>query len=56
MAAQARHTMRDADLEVIVALSRVATGAWVAHGGPAWLAGQSPPANGFYVDKGGLSG
>lgn len=56
MAAQARHTMRDADLEVIVALARVATGAWVAHGGPAWLAAHYPPANPFHVGKEGLQG
>lgn len=54
MAAQARHTMRDADLEVIVALSRVATGAWVAHGGPAWLAATYPPANAFHVAREGI--
>lgn len=55
MAAQARHTMRDADLEVIVALSKVATGAWVAHGGPAWLAATYPPANAFHVGKEGIA-
>ena len=54
MAAQARYTMRDEDLEVIVACSRVAAGVWVAHGGPAWLAANYPPANGFYVDKEGV--
>ena len=54
MAAQARHTMRDADLEVIVALSRVATGAWVAHGGRAWLAATYPPANAFHVAREGI--
>ena len=54
MAAQARHTMRDADLEAIVALSRVATGAWVAHGGPAWLAATYPPANAFHVAREGI--
>lgn len=54
MAAQARHTMRDEDLEVLVALSRIATGVWVAHGGPAWLQSIYPPANGFYVGKEGL--
>jgi len=54
MAAQARYTMRECDLEAIVALSRVATGAWVAHGGPAWLAAAHPPSNGFYVDKAGV--
>lgn len=56
MAAQARHTMRDEDLEVIVAMSRIATGAWVAHGGPAWLESVYPPRNGFYVGKEGIAG
>src|SRR5277367_473100 len=37
MAAQARHTMRDEDLTVLVACSRIAAAAWVAHGGPTWL-------------------
>ena len=55
MAAQARDTMRDEDLAAIVALSRIATGAWVAHQGPAWLDAAYPPANGFYVDKEGVS-
>ncbi|HUA55079.1 MAG TPA: GAF domain-containing protein [Candidatus Sulfotelmatobacter sp.] len=54
MAAQARHTMRDEDLAVLVACARIASGAWVAHGGPAWLAATYPPANGFYVDKEGM--
>lgn len=55
MAAQARHTMREADLEVIVALSRVAAGAWLAHGGPQWLAQNYPPPNAYTVDRGGLN-
>jgi hypothetical protein len=54
MAAQARHTMRDEDLAVLVAMSRIATGAWLAHGGPAWLEAVYPPGHGFYVDKEGL--
>jgi len=54
MAAQARNTMRDEDLEILVAMSRIATGAWVAHGGPAWLRSVYPPANAFYVGKHGL--
>lgn len=54
MAAQARHTMRDADLEAIVAFSKVATAAWVAHAGPRWLEEQWPPSNGFFVDRQGL--
>lgn len=55
MAAQARHTMREADLEVIVALSRVAAGAWLAHDGPQWLARNYPPPNAYAVDRGGLN-
>lgn len=54
MAAQARHTMREEDLVVLVGCSRIAAGAWVAHGGPAWLAANYPPANGFYVEKEGM--
>lgn len=54
MAAQARYTMRDEDLAVLVACSRVAAGVWVAHGGPAWLIANYPPKNAFYVDKQGL--
>jgi hypothetical protein len=55
MAAQARHTMRDEDLAAIVAMSRIATGAWVAHGGPQWLQSIYPPPNAFRVDKEGLN-
>ena len=54
MAAQARYTMRDDDLAVLVACSRVAAGAWVAHGGPAWLVANYPAPNAFYVDKEGV--
>lgn len=54
MAAQARHTMRDEDLAAIVAMSRIATGAWVAHEGQAWLDANYPPRNGFYVGREGL--
>lgn len=54
MAAQARYTMRDDDLAVLVACSRVAAGLWVAHDGLAWLVANYPPANGYYVDKGGM--
>lgn len=54
MAAQARDTFRDDDLAVLVACARIAAGAWVAHGGPAWLAAAYPPPNGFYVDKEGM--
>lgn len=54
MAAQARHTMRDDDLAILVACSRVAAAVWVAKGGPAWLAASYPPKNAFYVDLQGL--
>lgn len=56
MAAQARNTMRDEDLAGIVALSKVATACWIAHGGPAWLDRVFPPANAFYVGREGLDG
>lgn len=54
MAAQARYTMREEDLDALVACSRVAAGIWVAQGGPAWLVANYPPTNGFYVDKEGV--
>lgn len=54
MAAQARHTMREEDLAALVAVSRIATAAWVAHGGPQWLEGMYPPPNAFRVGKEGI--
>jgi hypothetical protein len=39
---------------VIVACSRIAAGAWIAHGGPAWLAANYPPKGGFRVTREGL--
>jgi len=54
MAAQARYTMRDGDLAVLVACSRAAAAAWIAHGGPAWLAANYPPANPFKVGLDGV--
>ncbi|MSP97917.1 MAG: GAF domain-containing protein [Betaproteobacteria bacterium] len=54
VAAQARHTMRDADLQALVCVARIATAAWIAHGGPAWLETNYPPENGFYVDREGV--
>lgn len=55
MAAQARYTMDETDLAVICALAHVAAAAWVAHGGPTWLAREYPPANAFKVTQQGLS-
>ncbi|MBL8385366.1 MAG: hypothetical protein JNM90_19950 [Burkholderiales bacterium] len=56
MAAQARRTMRARDLALLVAMSKVATGAWIAHGGPAWLAANYPPVNAYTVGRDGLAG
>jgi GAF domain len=49
MAAQARYTMREEDLAVLVACSRAAAAAWIAHGGPAWLAANYPFPNPYKV-------
>jgi len=54
MAAQARYTMSADDLAVLVALTPLVSALWVAKGGPAWLAGHYPPADGFRVDPGGV--
>ncbi|SLN75428.1 GAF domain-containing protein [Oceanibacterium hippocampi] len=54
MAAQARHTMRDEDLAVLVAISGLAAALWMAHDGPGWLEHSYPPDDGFYVDREGL--
>ncbi|MGE0851504.1 MAG: GAF domain-containing protein [Hyphomicrobiaceae bacterium] len=54
MAAQARRTMREDDLRVLVACSRIATGAWVAKGGPEWLKRLYPPKNAFRVGADGM--
>jgi len=54
MAAQARYTMREEDLAVLVACSRAAAAAWIAHGGPAWLAANYPPPNPFKVGLDGV--
>ena len=55
IAAQARHTMRDEDLQVLVAVARIACAVWVAKGGPQWLQAAYPPANAFYVGTEGLN-
>jgi hypothetical protein len=54
MAAQARYTMREEDLALLVACSGAAAAAWVAHGGPAWLAANYPPPNPFRVGIDGM--
>ena len=54
VAAQARNTMRDEDLQALVAVARLAASVWVAQGGPQWLTVNYPPENGFYVDREGV--
>ena len=54
MAAQARHTFDDPDLEVLVAFSRLATAVWVALDGPAWTQAHAQPEDAFYVAREGL--
>ncbi len=54
MAAQARYTMDEADLQLICACSQIAAANWIAHGGPAWLAANYPPRNAFTVTQAGL--
>ena len=51
---QARNTMRDEDLQALVAVARLAASVWVAQGGPHWLTANYPPENGFYVDREGV--
>jgi GAF domain-containing protein len=54
VAAQARNTMRDEDLQALVVVARLAASVWVAKGGPQWLTANYPPVNGFYVDREGV--
>ena len=51
---QARRTMREDDLRVLVACSRIATGAWIAKGGPEWLKQLYPPKNAFRIGADGM--
>ena len=51
MAAQARWTMRQADLDALAACAHLASACWVAHGGPAWLADMYPPDNAWRIDE-----
>jgi hypothetical protein len=55
VAAQARNTMRDIDLDALVAIARLATAIWIAKGGLAWTASSYPPSNGFYAGKEGVN-
>ena len=47
MAAQARWTLRQVDLEVLIAVAPLATAVWMAKGGPDWLGMSYPPADGW---------
>ena len=55
MAAQARHTMRQCDLEILVAIAPLASALWMGKRGPEWLSAQYPPPDGFRVESGGVS-
>ncbi|WP_439597927.1 GAF domain-containing protein [Falsiroseomonas sp.] len=55
MAAQARYALRPVDLSILAACAQIAAGAWIAQGGPEWLAGIYPPANAFRVNREGVS-
>lgn len=49
VAAQARRTYGEADLAALVAAARIATGAFLAQGGEAWLAAHADPPDAFRV-------
>lgn len=49
MAAQARWTMRNSDLAILVAAARIAAACWIAHDGPTWLNANADPADAFKV-------
>jgi GAF domain-containing protein len=54
MASQARNTFAQQDLEMLRALSGQAVSLWMAMDGPAWLARDYPPADGFKVTQQGM--
>lgn len=55
MAAQARHTMRQCDLDILVAIAPLASALWIGKRGPEWLAAHYPPPDGFRVESAGVS-
>ena len=55
VAAQARNTMREMDLDALVAIARLATAIWVAKNGLEWTNNHYPPSNGFYAGKEGVN-
>jgi len=50
VAAQARWTYAERDLAALVVASRIAAAAWVAGGGPDWLAANADPPDAWRVD------
>jgi hypothetical protein len=55
VAAQARWTYGEADLAALVVAARIATGAFLAQGGEAWLAANADPPDGFRVRMEGVA-
>lgn len=49
VAAQARWTFGERDLAALVVASRIAAAAWVAQGGPGWLAANADPPDAWRV-------
>jgi len=54
VAAQARWTYGEDDLPALVVAARIATGAWLAADGPAWLGANADPPDAFRVAMGGV--
>lgn len=50
VAANARNTLGEDDLAMLVALSRLAAPSWIALGGPAWLEAAYPPAEAYWAE------
>lgn len=55
VAAQARWTFGPEDLAALVVAARIATGAFLAQGGEAWLAAHADPPDGFRVRMDGVA-
>jgi hypothetical protein len=54
IAAQARNTLRPEDLAALATAAHLAAAAWMGHNGPAWLAANADPADGYRVARQGL--
>ena len=55
MASQARNTFAQQDLDMLRVLATQAASLWIALDGPAWLAREYPPADGYKVSGSGMS-